>query len=161
MRVFFAEADLDGDGKVNFEEILAACLNKGLNIGLTEIGAIKLLFDSEKDVLLNPEQIKEKLKESSFAPSMANMPGNEEGKAQSTLGKLDRQVFRGKNSKFFINTIKFMEEESVSSHKRTATKRWKPFINFQREVQGKMAMRSEDHLIKDILPGKVKTKDLV
>ena len=161
MRVFFADADLDGDGKVTFEEILAACLNKGIHIGYTEISAIKLLFDSEKDVLLNPEQIKEKLKESSFAPSMANMPGNEEGKAQRALGKLDRQVFRGKNSKFFINTIKFMEEESASSGKRTASKRWNGFINFQREVQGRMAMAGGDHLIKDVLPGKVRAKDLV
>ena len=138
MKIFFVEADLDGDGIVTFEEIITACAKTGLNLGYPEIGAIKMLFDLENDSwesLLSHSEITEKLKECDFTPSMANMPGNEEGNVQRALGKLRKKVFKGKDSKFFINAIKFME-----SHQRTATKRWKPFINFQREVQGRMVM---------------------
>ena len=161
MRVFFADADLDGDGIVTFEEIMTACAKRGLLIGYSEIGAIKMLFDSESNTLLGHREIAEKLKESNFTPSMANMPSNEGGNVQRALGKLGEEVFRGKDSKFFVNAIKFMER--TSSVKRTATRRWKPFINFQREVQGRMAMRSKDHLLPraDILPGKYKPMDLV
>ena len=159
MKIFFVEADLDGDGIVTFEEIITACAKTGLNLGYPEIGAIKMLFDLENDSwesLLSHSEITEKLKECDFTPSMANMPGNEEGNVQRALGKLRKKVFKGKDSKFFINAIKFME-----SHQRTATKRWKPFINFQREVQGRMVMRGTDRLVADILPGKRKLKQMV
>ena len=159
MRIFFMDADLDGDGIVTFEEIITACAKRGLHIGYSEIGAIKMLFDSDEHNLISPKQMCEKLKKGNFSPSMANMPGGEGCNAQRALGKLNREVFRGKDSKFFINAIKFMER--TTSVKRTASKRWKPFINFQREVQGRMAMSSKHNLVKDILPGKFKPKDLV
>ena len=63
MRVFFADADLDGDGIVTFEEIMTACAKRGLLIGYSEIGAIKMLFDSESNTLLGHRDIAEKLKE--------------------------------------------------------------------------------------------------
>ena len=156
MKIFFDEADNDEDGIVTFEEIITACTMRGLNIGYSEILAIKMLFDSD-NTLLSPKDIVEKVKQCKLTPAMANMPDNEGGAVHRALGKLDKEVFKGKDSKFFMNAFKFME----SSTKRTPSKHWKGFINFQRYVQGKMAMVSPDHLVKDILPGNFIPTELV
>ena len=76
MKVFFYEADLDGDGIVTFEEVIKTCVNKGLEIGYSETAAIKMLFDSESNNLLDLGRIKDMIKKSELAPGMASMPGS-------------------------------------------------------------------------------------
>lgn len=66
LKEFLLEADVNGDGIVTFDEVLTACLKKGLkNINYSDIAAIKMLFDAETDTLLDPREITEKLRRTS------------------------------------------------------------------------------------------------
>ena len=44
---------------------------------------------------------------------------------------------------------------------RRASVYWAPFINFQREVDGKVVMKGTEKLVGDVLPGKKKLQEMV
>ena len=69
IKMFFKEADLDGDGVVTFEDVLVACVKKGLkDISYSDIAAMKMLFDTKTSELLNFRDIVKTMKECKFTP---------------------------------------------------------------------------------------------
>ena len=79
------------------------------------------------------------------------------GSVLRSLDKLGKDVLIGRNSNFLRNALDYIGRASG----RTATRHWKPFIDFHREVQGKVVMKGKDKLVDDVLPGKRKLDEMV
>ena len=91
--------------------------------------------------------------------AMANMP-DEQGSAERSLGKLGQDVIKGRNCQFFTSVMKHVHSTPGLKRAR-ASVYWKPFINFQREVQGNVVMKGREKLVGDMLPGKKTLQKMV
>ena len=160
MRLFLDAADADHDGYISFEDLQSACEARNMNMSVPEMATVFMFFDGNSDGRISKEEIKNALKTCSTSSEaitenvrkvMAKL-GDEISKGSSGVGDGHRESFK--------RAAKEMAKSSRT--KWTGTRRWRPFIHFERMgLRGERAMHGGDNLILDVLPGRHSVEAIV
>ena len=151
MRLFFDAADADHDGFISFEDLHSACEARNMRMSVAEMAAIIIFFDINSDNKIGTDDIKSVLKKWSISSeAIPEYVRKVMVKLGDEISKSGRGMVEHRES--FRRAAK--EIEKANGTKWTGTRRWRPFIHFERVVQGQRAMHGGEKLILDVLPGR-------